>query len=146
MLLSQTSLAREIAERAHSGQVDKAGRPYIEHPAAVAEKVTVWLDTDDAVAAAWLHDVVEDTPTTFEDLKGLGVNDAVIEALRLLTHDKSVPYFDYVRALKANSIARAVKMADLVHNMNLERLPKITDVDLERCQKYSKAMDILMNE
>ena len=90
----QSELAQSIAAAAHKGQVDKAGKPYIEHPAHVATSV----QGDAAKAVAWLHDVVEDTPLTFADLREKGVAPEVIEALKLLTHDESVPYLEYVRS------------------------------------------------
>lgn len=119
----QSELAQSIAAAAHKGQVDKAGKPYIEHPAHVAASV----QGDVAKAVAWLHDVVEDTPLTFADLRERGVAPEVIEALKLLTHDESVPYLEYVRSLKPNPLARAVKLADLRHNSDLSRLPCITE-------------------
>lgn len=138
--LSQEDIARSVAERAHRRQVDKAGNPYIEHPAHVAAHV----EGDAAKASAWLHDVVEDTPYTFEDLEALGISGEVLDALHLLTHDPAVPYFEYVRRIKENPVARAVKLADLRHNSDLSRLPKITDADLQRRQKYEHAIEILL--
>lgn len=136
---SQEDIARAIAEKAHAGQVDKAGKPYINHPAHVAASV----EGDKAKAVAWLHDVVEDTDTTFEDLSASGIDDDVIEALRLLTHDKSVPYMDYVAGVKSNDLARTVKLADLAHNSDLSRLSEVTDADLERVEKYRNAIALL---
>lgn len=135
----QVEIAKAIAEKAHAGQFDKAGKPYIEHPAHVAAQI----QGDEAKAVAWLHDVVEDTETTFDDLLAAGISPQVVDALRLLTHDKSVPYLDYVRALKRNQFARAVKLADLRHNSDLSRLPKVTSADEERLEKYQKAIRIL---
>lgn len=139
MSLSQNEIARAIATKAHDGQTDKAGRPYIEHPAAVAAGVS----GDVAQAVAWLHDVVEDTPLTFADLEAAGVQPEVIAPLRLLTHDKSVPYMEYVAAIKANPIAREVKLADLRHNSDLSRLPQVTEKDRERAAKYRRAIELL---
>lgn len=139
MSQSQVEIAKSIAEKAHAGQFDKAGKPYIEHPAHVAAQV----QGDGAKAVAWLHDVVEDTETTFDDLLAAGISPQVVGVLRLLTHDKNVPYLDYVRALKCNQLARAVKLADLRHNSDLSRLPKVTSADEERLAKYQKAIRIL---
>lgn len=136
---SQESIARTIAERAHAGQVDKAGRPYIGHPAHVAASV----EGDKAKAVAWLHDVVEDTPATLDDLRAAGIDDEVLAALELLTHDKTVPYMEYVAAIKENDLARTVKLADLAHNSDLSRLPEVTDADLQRVEKYRQAMGLL---
>lgn len=136
---SQEEIARSIATRAHAGQVDKAGAPYIGHPERVASQV----EGDAAKATAWLHDVVEDTPLTLADLKAEGVSGEVIEAVRLLTHDSGVPYLEYVRRIKRNPIARAVKLADLRHNSDLSRLPAVTDADLRRKRRYEQAIEIL---
>ena len=136
---SQESIARAIAERAHAGQVDKAGKPYIGHPAHVA----VSVEGDKAKAVAWLHDVVEDTPMTFDDLRAAGIDDEVLAALELLTHDKTVPYMEYVAAIRENDLARTVQLADLAHNSDLSRLPEVTDADLQRVEKYRQAMGLL---
>lgn len=136
---SQEEIARAIAEKAHAGQVDKAGRPYIEHPAHVAASV----EGDKAKAIAWLHDVVEDTAATFDDLSDAGIGGEVIDALKLLTHDKNVPYMHYVAKVKGNDLARTVKLADLAHNSDLGRLPKVTAADLKRVEKYRRAIALL---
>lgn len=135
----QSELAQSIAAAAHKGQVDKAGKPYIEHPAHVAASV----QGDAAKAVAWLHDVVEDTPLTFADLREKGVAPEVIEALKLLTHDESVPYLEYVRSLKPNPLARAVKLADLRHNSDLSRLPRITEKDQRRARSTQRLLPSL---
>jgi (p)ppGpp synthase/HD superfamily hydrolase len=136
---SQETIACAIARKAHAGQTDKAGAPYIGHPAHVASQV----EGDKAKAVAWLHDVVEDTPLTFDDLRAAGIDDDVIDALKLLTHDKSVPYMDYVANLKRNELAHTVKLADLAHNSDLSRLPKVMDTDRERVEKYRRAIALL---
>jgi hypothetical protein len=128
-----------IACAAHQGQVDKSGYPYIHHPLHVAEEMTDEL----SCAAALLHDVVEDTPWTLTQLKGAGVPDPVLEALALLTHDEATPYLDYVRRLRSNPIARAVKLADLRHNSDLSRLEQVTDRDLSRLRRYEEAAALL---
>lgn len=142
MTHTQSELAQSIAVAAHEGQVDKAGKPYIEHPAHVASGV----QGDAAKAVAWLHDVVEDTSLTFADLRERGVAPEIVEALKLLTHDESVPYLEYVRSLKSNLLAREVKLADLRHNSDLSRLPRITEKDQRRAEKYAKAIAILEGE
>ena len=91
-----TMRALEIAEHAHAGQVDKGGTPYIEHP----KHVAACMHTEMETCAALLHDVVEDTSVTLDDLRGAGMPDAVVDAVALLTHDDDTPYLDYVRALK----------------------------------------------
>ncbi|MBQ9478027.1 MAG: HD domain-containing protein [Selenomonadaceae bacterium] len=135
--------ARELAKRAHDGQLDKAGEPYINHPLAVASSVG---DDESAMIVALLHDTIEDTALTFDDLKDL-LTAEELTALQLLTHDDAVPYIDYVRAIKQNDLARRVKIADLKHNMDLTRLPTITDADRERVEtKYKPALEYLIDE
>ena len=133
--------AEEYATLMHSGQVDRAGESYIEHPRAVAAKVNG--ETEKIVA--WLHDTVEDTDATIEQIESM-FGAEVAGAVALLTHDKSEPYMDYVRRIKGNEIARKVKMADLSHNMDVSRLPIITDADWKRVDKYKKAYDLLSED
>ena len=128
-----TLKAMDIAYKAHHGQRDKAGTPYIFHPIHLAEQ----METEEECI------VVEDTDITFDQL-AKQFSDKVIEALKLLTHDDSVEYFDYVRNLKNNPIARTVKFADLCHNSDQTRLPtKASKKDKERQKKYQKAIQIL---
>ena len=134
----KTKKAINIAYNAHMGQVDKSGVSYIFHPFHLAES----MDTEDECIVALLHDVVEDTNVTFEDLeKEFSSN--VIEALKLLTHDKSVPYDEYVLKIKDNPIAKKVKLADLKHNSDTTRLDHITPEDIARNKKYENAIKVL---
>ena len=137
-----TKKAMRFAYRAHHGQTDKTGLPYILHPVHLAEQMA----DENTTVAALLHDVVEDTAYTFEDLRAEGFPEEILEALRLLTHDPAVPYFDYVRAAAKNPIARVVKYADLEHNSDLTRLDVIDKKALERVEKYKKAKEILNEE
>ena len=123
----------------HKDQLDKSGLPYVFHPFLVAES----MDDEDSTIVALLHDTIEDTDATIEDIIGLGFNENVIEALKLLTHDKSIDYFDYINKIKTNPLATKVKLADLRHNSDLSRLNTITEKDLERVRKYKKSIDIL---
>jgi hypothetical protein len=134
-----TRTAMTIACRAHQGQLDKAGYPYIHHPLHVAEQMT----EEYTCATALLHDVMEDTPITAEQLRAAGIPDPVVEALTLLCHDPDVPYLDYVRRLKDNPIARAVKLADLGHNSDVSRLDSVTPRDEMRLERYRRAMALL---
>ena len=136
--------AQEIATKAHMGQVDKAGKDYINHPKRVAERLL--NESENVQVVAWLHDVVEDTSITLKDLEQI-FNKDVIDALTLLTHDKSVPYMEYVEKISHNEIARKVKMSDLIDNMNLSRLDikNITNNELDRVEKYLKAYRFLLN-
>ena len=135
--LTRTAMA--IACAAHQGQVDKSGYPYIHHPLHVAEEMTDEL----SCAAALLHDVVEDSPWTLEQLSEQGIPAPVLEALALLTHDPDTPYLDYVRRLSGNPIARAVKRADLLHNSDPSRLPCADSAALRRLNKYEQAIALL---
>lgn len=135
----KTKYAMKIAYEAHKNQVDKGGAPYVFHPFHLAEQ----MKTEDTVCVALLHDVVEDSNVTFEQLEHTGFSQSVINALMLLTHEKNVPYMEYIEAIKSNSIARTVKLADLKHNSDLNRLDSVTDRDLKRIEKYKKAIFIL---
>ena len=139
-----TIRAMQIAYSAHHGQVDKAGVPYIFHPLHLAEQ----MDDEVSCCVALLHDVVEDTEVTLEQL-AQEFPAAVVEAVKLLTHDPATDYFDYVRSIKANSIARKVKLADLAHNSNASRFASV-EVTKERIgyfrDKYTKAKAILLEE
>lgn len=135
---TNTQKAMKIAYDAHYGQVDKSGVPYIYHPIHLAEQ----MQTEEECIVALLHDVVEDTEITFEQLEK-EFSDTVIQALKLLTHDKSTDYMEYVRNLKHNPIARKVKLADLRHNSDVTRIEKITEKDVKRQEKYLSAIEFL---
>ncbi len=131
--------ALRFAEAMHKGQVDKAGVPYIEH----SKKVASMVDGDEAKIVALLHDTVEDTDATVEEIRSM-FGDRVADAVACLTHDKSVPYLEYVANIKGNDLAREVKLADLKHNMDLSRIPNVTDVDIQRVnRKYRPAFEML---
>lgn len=132
-----TRRAMIIAYNAHNGQLDKSGVPYIYHPIHLAEQ----MGSEEECIVALLHDTVEDTTVTFEQLEK-EFSKTVIEALKLLTHDDSVAYMDYVKNLKQNPIARKVKLADLHHNSDVTR-KKQTEEDQMRNLKYQQAIKIL---
>ena len=139
-----TARAMEIAYAAHHGQVDKAGMPYIFHPIHLAEG----MDDEISCCVALLHDTVEDTDITFSQLEKEFPKD-VLDALKLLTHEKETDYFDYVRALKKNPIAVKVKLADLAHNSDQSRLIGTTMDEETKAyfrSKYTKAKAILLEE
>lgn len=133
-----TRKAMKIAFDAHNGQMDKSGIPYIYHPIHLAEQ----METEEECIVALLHDTVEDTNVTFEQLEKEFSN-TVIQALKLLTHDKAIEYMDYIKNLKDNPIARKVKLADLRHNSDETRLEYLKEKDRKRNQKYRKAIEIL---
>lgn len=135
-----TKKAIRIAFDAHKEQTDKTGLPYIHHPFHLAEQMTDEYST----CVALLHDVVEDTDITFEQLEAEGFPPEVMDSLRLMTHDDAVPYMDYVAALKPNPIARAVKLADLAHNSDMTRLDTVDEWSLRRAEKYKAATRLLL--
>ncbi|MCI8965273.1 MAG: HD domain-containing protein [Clostridia bacterium] len=135
-----TRKAMNIAYNAHINQLDKAGVPYIYHPIHLAEQ----MDTEIECIVALLHDVVEDTNVTFEQLEKEFTSEA-IEILKLLTHNKETQYMDYIKKIKQNSIAKKVKIADIKHNSDESRLDKITEKDIVRRKKYKEALEFLKN-
>ena len=136
---SMFDLALSIAKKAHKGQYDKAGVDYIEHPLFVASLV----DTQEEKAVALLHDVLEDSPYTAEELILAGLPETVVSAVQILTKKKGQDYQQYLELVKYSPIARRVKLADLKHNSDLSRLATVTEKDLERLEKYKKAIDYL---
>jgi len=129
-----------LAVEAHAGEVDKQGKPYILHPL----HLMMQMETAEEMITAVLHDVVEDTALTLEDLRQQGFPEAVLEALALLTHDTaSTSYEEYVAAIKPNPLACKVKLADLAHNMDVRRLPEMGMKDYGRLEKYRRAWDML---
>lgn len=134
-----TSEAMKIAYRAHHGQTDKAGLPYVFHPFHLAEQ----MEDEFSVCVALLHDVVEDTDVTLEELKKIFPAE-IADAIALLTHPKDVPYLDYVEKIKDNPLAKAVKIADIRHNSDSTRMPAgDPQVQWRWENKYSKALEIL---
>ena len=136
-----TKKAMKIAYDAHQGQLDRAGIAYIFHPVHLAEQ----MDDEIACTAALLHDVVEDTDVSMKDLEKEFPKE-VIDVLKLLTHDKSVDYFEYVAKIKSNPTAVKVKIADIMHNSDETRLDSISEKDLKRREKYIKALALLKDE
>ena len=140
-----TNKALRIAYAAHAGQTDQSGQPYIFHPYHLAEQMT----DETTVCVALLHDVVEDTDTTFAELEQEFPQE-ITDPLRLLTHVPGTDYFDYVRAVRANPVAKAVKLADLAHNSDETRFAgcsNVTEAQLARWrEKYAKAKAILEDD
>ena len=134
-----TKLALKLCFEAHKNQTDKSGLPYVFHPFHLAEQMV----TEEATIVALLHDVVEDTDYTVEDLTDMGFSTTVTAAIQLMTHDEAVGYMDYVRAIKENPIARAVKLADLRHNSDTTRLDVVDEKAKNRVEKYAKAIALL---
>ena len=129
-----------IAKEYHAEQLDKGGNPYIEHPVAVAEK----LDTELEKCVALLHDVIEDTDLTSEDLLRMGVPSIVVEKVLIVTHNPNEPYNDYIKRVAKDPVAINVKLADIEHNMDLSRIPNVSQRDLDRVEnKYRKNYEYL---
>ncbi len=135
----KTKKALKICFDAHKDQLDKSGIPYVFHPFYLAEQ----MQDETTTIVALLHDVIEDSSYTFEDLKKEEFGDEVLDAIKLLTHDDKVPYKDYVLKIKENPIAKSVKLADLQHNSDLSRLDIIDKKAIERKEKYDEAKKLL---
>lgn len=142
-------LAREIAERAHAGQTDKIGAPYIQHPASVAalvQRLPAYQAADpqtqqDAVVAAWLHDVIEDTSVTAEDLLSQGLPPRAVDAVVALTRTKEVAPNDYYATITTQPVALLVKTADLATNLDPVRVAQLDDATRVRLDnKYTNAL------
>lgn len=134
--------AIEIATQAHSGQVDKTGVAYIEHPL----RVMAAGRTIDEKIVGILHDVVEDTDWTFEALAAEGFPQHIIIALRHITKKEGEPYDKFIARVKKNPLATAVKLSDLTDNMDIRRLPYLSDKDIKRLKRYLKAYKRLNGE
>ena len=134
-MTDKVKLAFEIAYEAHKGQYDKAGVEYINHPVTVSGKV----DTENEKIVALLHDVVEDTTVTLDDLRQ-HFDEDIVYAIDLLTHKEEDDYMTYLSKIKANPLARAVKLADLEHNMDMSKFSRPTKADFDRLEnKYKRA-------
>ena len=141
--MSTLQRAIEIATEAHQGQFDKAGRDYIGHPLRVMEMGK----TEEEKIVGVLHDVIEDTDWTFEKLAEEGFSDEVIAALRCVTKiSENENYDDFIDRVKKNPLAVAVKINDLTDNMDIRRLPYLSDKDVKRLKKYLKAYKRLTGE
>lgn len=136
---SLTKKALEICFEAHKDQRDKSGMPYVFHPFHLAEQ----MKDEATTVVALLHDVVEDSDFTFADLEKEGFNKDIIDALKLLTHSDGSKYMEYVKRIKENKIAKAVKLADLRHNSDTTRLDVIDESAIKRRDKYLKAIKFL---
>ena len=131
-----------FATRQHAGQLDKAGQPYIFHPI----RVMLGVNTLHEKIAAILHDVVEDTPTTFEDLSAEGFPPDVIEAVRALTKHEGESRSKAADRARQNPIARVVKLADVNDNMDISRIPAPTEKDFDRLAEYAQVRSKLIEE
>lgn len=133
-------LAKKICMEAHKEQADKGGEPYYLHPFHVASN----CKTEKQKIVALLHDVVEDNDRySFDYFSELGFSPDIVEALDAITHRKDENYEEYIERVKANELARVVKIQDLRHNLDLTRLKVITEKDLARVKKYKHCLKSL---
>ena len=139
------ALAERIATNAHKGQVDKSGHPYITHPARVAQRCAREHNDPKTVMVAWLHDVVEDTKVTLDDLREAGFPEDVVQAVAVISHHPNEPRLAYYERIRTNNLALAVKLADIADNSNPDRLALIEDeATRERLRmKYLQAVSVL---
>ncbi|GGG61312.1 HD domain-containing protein [Paenibacillus radicis (ex Gao et al. 2016)] len=128
--------AISIALQAHKGQTDKGGMPYILHPLAVMNRVSAMEEK----IAAVLHDVVEDSDVTLEQLRQLGFSAEIVEAVQGLTKQEGESYDAFVARAAANPISKRVKIADIQENMDLSRIKEPSAEDLQRLEKYRAAL------
>ncbi len=140
MNMSLLERAIRIATEAHQGQVDKAGAPYILHPL----RVMLQVRSEDERIVAILHDTIEDSSLTFEDLRQEGFPPHILSALTCLTKISGESYEQFVERVKPNPLAREVKIADIRDNMDLSRLPAVGEKDLQRLRKYHTALKSLL--
>jgi (p)ppGpp synthase/HD superfamily hydrolase len=134
----QSDIARGIATLAHRGQYRRDGRtPYIAHPNAVADRLEARGADDETLAVAWLHDVLEDAGLTTDELRERGISERVASAVLVLTHMPDEPYENYLRGVKADPIARVVKVEDMLHNLGDSPTEK-------QILKYAKGLQLLL--
>jgi (p)ppGpp synthase/HD superfamily hydrolase len=130
-----------IATTAHWGQIDKAGAPYILHPL----RVMINCKSEDEQICAVLHDVIEDTAVTFENLRVEGFKEEIVTALDALTKRKNETYDDFINRVLQNQLACQVKLADLSDNMKLSRIKNPSEEDYQSVEKYGIAADRIVN-
>ncbi|PZO44945.1 MAG: GTP pyrophosphokinase [Pseudanabaena frigida] len=133
------AVAIAIANQAHEGQLDKAGKPYILHPLAVMAQ----MDRLEGKIVAVLHDAIEDSELKIEDLVKQGFPEFITEAIAAITKLEGEQYEDYILRVKSNAIARKVKIADVTHNMDISRIANPTEKDFQRLEKYKKVLQEL---
>ena len=131
--------AVEIATKAHQGQTDKSGKPYIGH----VMRVSLGCKTQKSKVIALLHDVVEDTPVTPEQLIAEGIPADIVEAVLTLSRRQDEPYEEYINRVAPHPLCREVKIADMEDNMDIRRLAEIGEADVKRLKKYHKAWKTL---
>jgi (p)ppGpp synthase/HD superfamily hydrolase len=138
--MSTLERAIEIAAKAHAGQLDKAGQPYILHPL----RVMLAMDSDAARVVAVLHDVVEDTPVTPESLAAEGFATEIVAAVEALTRRRGESRMAAAARAAANPLTRRVKLADNADNLDLSRIPNPTERDFARMREYARVRELLL--
>ena len=150
--MNKAQKAIEVATEAHKGQFDKLGEDYINHPLRVHRNLTTnpkfknldALTREDCEVAALLHDVIEDTPITAEDLLAMGFTPRSIRLVELLSKDKSKPKDDYFSAIREEPLARMIKLADIADNRNRSRVERLDPEMAEKLRaKYIYAMQAI---
>lgn len=141
MYSKDTATAQAWAELHHRGQVDKAGLPYVTHPARVAER----MKTPEEKVVGWLHDTVEDTDLTLREIEEqFGPETAA--AVDAISRREGETWEDYLQRVRQNEVARKVKISDLIDNSNLSRIPEVTMKDVKRQKRYNRALKHMMSE
>lgn len=140
--MSTLAKAIALAAQAHVDQVDKAGQPYILHPL----RMMMRLEDERAQIVAVLHDVVEDTPVTFAELRAMGFSEEILTALDCVTRRDDESYSEFIERARPNPLARQVKLADLEDNMDMRRISELTAKDIERLERYHAAWVTLRAE
>ena len=136
-----TQKAMVLCYEAHKGQYDKSGVPYVFHPFHVAEQ----LEDEYDICVALMHDIVEDTQYTIEDIAAEGFPKEIVEAVSVLTKKDKEDYQEYIKRVSTNDRSVRIKLKDLEHNSDLSRLPGTTDEDMKRLDKYKKAKEYLLS-
>lgn len=130
-----------IAVNAHQGQIDKAGQPYALHPL----RMMLRLDDEAARITALLHDLIEDTDWTLEQLRAEGFAEPILAAVDRLTRRADESYEQFIERLRPDPLARRVKLADLEDNMDLRRITRLDEQSLARIERYHRAWRMLCN-
>ena len=138
--MDQIQLAQQICQEAHYGQVDKAGKPYYLHSFTVADM----CETEEEKVVAYLHDVLEDSEYDEMYLRMCGFSEKVVEAVKTLTKGVDEDYMQYIDRISQNKLATSVKLADLSHNMDIDRIDRPVEADYARVEKYRAAMKRLL--
>ncbi|MBN1517092.1 HD domain-containing protein [Candidatus Sumerlaeota bacterium] len=133
--MSTLDKAIQIAAKAHEGQMDRQGQPYILHPL----RVMLHMQTNEGRIAAVLHDVVEDSTTTLDDLRQAGFTEFVVQAVDAVSRRDGEDYMDFVKRSAQNPLGKQIKLADLHDNMDLRRICTKTEKDQQRLERYHQA-------